>query len=143
MCGFGKYKIENCFKEIMMKKRKNSSSIPRHKRLKRLSRLQAARCWIPKYDGQNLVEGYSKHFAVDKICAVKELNLLGYKINDEYVEQLKRSLENQTRSNQRKKELREENEKINTYEDYEDMFWSDEECLKENYYDDCCDDIPF
>ena len=132
-----------------MKKRKNKSSVPRHKRLKRSSRLQAARCWIPKYNGKNLVHGYSNHFAVDKLCAVKELSLLGYKIDDEYVEQLKRSLEVQTRINQKRKELREEKLRINIYDDYEDMCWNFDEFLEEEnddaarVNDDWCEDIPF
>ena len=37
-----------------------SSKVPRDKRLKRPSRLQVARFWIPKYDGQNLVKGYRR-----------------------------------------------------------------------------------
>jgi len=131
-----------------MKKKKNSS-LPRHKRLKKESRLQAAICWIPKYDGKNLGKGYSKHFAVDKLCAVKELTLLGYKINDEYVEQLKCSIEMQIKFNRKRKELREEKLRINIYDDYEDMFWSFEEYLQEDKDDssgvneDWCDDIPF
>lgn len=115
-----------------MKKRKNRSSVPRHKRLKKSSRLQAAKIWIPKYDGQNLVKGYSKHFGVDKLCAVKELTLLGYTISDEYVKQLKRSLEEQIRINQKKNELRKEKSKFYTDEDYEDMFWEFEEWLEED-----------
>lgn len=130
-----------------MKKRNRSSGIPRHKRLKRPSRLQAARCWIPKYDGKNLVHGYSKHFAVDKLCAVKELTILGYKISDEYIEQLKRSLEVQRRIKQRSKELREGKLRIDISEDYEYMFWNFEGYLQEEYddptKDDWCDDIPF
>ena len=116
-----------------MKKQKGNSGVPRHKRLKRSMRLQAARCWIAKYDGQDLVKGYSKHFAVDKLCAVNELILLGYKIDDEYIEQLKHNLEIQKRINQKKEELRTENLMINTYEDDEDMFWNYEEFFHENY----------
>ena len=119
-----------------------SSNVPRDRRLKRPSRLQAARFWIPKYNGQNLVKGYSKHFGVDKLCAVKELTLLGYKINDEYVKQLKCSLENQIRMNQKRKELRKENSNITTYEDYSDMFWYFEESLAEKN-DELCEEMPF
>ena len=93
-----------------MKKRKNKSSGPRHKRLKKSSRLQAAKCWISKYDGENLVKGYSKHFAVDKLCAVKELRGLGYEISEEYVEQLKCSIEMQSQLNQKRRVLKEEKE---------------------------------
>jgi hypothetical protein len=133
-----------------MKKRKKTTSVPRHKRLKRSSRLQAARHWIPKYEGQNLVKGYSKHFAVDKLCAVKELTLLGYKINEEYVEQLKHNIELQIKMKQKKKELREENIRITEYEAYENMFWDTEELIQENdgesssfNVEDWDDEIPF
>ncbi|MBP1971557.1 hypothetical protein J2Z83_003708 [Virgibacillus natechei] len=71
------------------KKRKNNSSTPRHKRLKRSSRLQAARHWIPKYEGKDLVKGYSKHFAVNKFCAVKELEMLGHTFKGTYKQKLK------------------------------------------------------
>ena len=125
-----------------MKKRKNNSNVPRHKRLKRDSRLQAAKFWIPKYDGQNLVKGYSKHFGVDKLSAVKELTLLGYTISEEYVKQLKRSLEVQIRINQKRKELRKEKSKVYTDEDCEDMFWEFEEWMEEEDYD-LEEEMPF
>jgi hypothetical protein len=118
-----------------MKKRKNNSNVPRHKRLERALRLQAAKFWIPKYDRENLVKGYSKHFGVDKLCAVKELALLGYTISDEYVKQLKRSLEDQIRINQKRKELRKEKSNADIDGDYEDMFWEFEEWMeKEDDY---------
>ena len=57
--------------------------------MKRSHRLQAAKRWIHKYNGKNIVKGYSKHFAVDKICAAKELKILGQSILEEYIDQLK------------------------------------------------------
>ena len=66
---------------------------PRHKRMKRKPRLQAAKIWAAQYSGKNFVKGYSHHFAVDKLCAVKELQMIGVSIDPHYVEQLKRSLE--------------------------------------------------
>lgn len=71
------------------RKKKNKPNTPRHTRLKRSGRLQAAKHWIPKYEGENIVKGYAKHFAVDKICAVKELEMLGYTIKDTYKQELK------------------------------------------------------
>lgn len=62
---------------------------PRQKRMNRVGRLQAAKCWLPKYDGKSIVRGYSKHFGVTKICAVIELRMLGYEISDEYLDKLK------------------------------------------------------
>lgn len=62
---------------------------PRHKRLKREGRLQASRHWLPKYEGKNIIKGYSKHFGVNKICASLELRMLGYEISDDYIDKLK------------------------------------------------------
>ncbi|MDW7650357.1 MAG: hypothetical protein SCK29_00855 [Bacillota bacterium] len=59
-------------------------SIPRHKRMKRRSRLQAALHWIPKYPGKNLVRGYARHFGVNLPCAIIELEMLGHKIKQSY-----------------------------------------------------------
>jgi hypothetical protein len=109
--------------------------LPRHKRLKKSSRLQAAKDWISKYNGKNLLKGYSKHFAVDKLCAVKELSLLGYETDVKYVEELKRSIEVQVRLNQKRKELREENLRIETYEYPENMYFTFEEYFQEDNYD--------
>ena len=105
-----------------MKKQNKNFGIPRHKRLKRDSRLVAAKAWITEYDGKNLVKGYSKHFAVDKLCAVKELTLLGYKIEAEYVTQLKQSLEDQKKLIEKRKKL-----SVSIYDDYEFVFWEYED----------------
>ncbi len=62
---------------------------------------------------------------------IKEaFTLLGYTISEEYVKQLKRSLEEKIRINQKRKELRKERSKVYTDEDYEDMFWEFEEWLE-------------
>ena len=44
------------------------SKCPRHKRMNRAERLQAAKHWLPKYEGKSIVRGYSKHFGVTKIA---------------------------------------------------------------------------
>ncbi len=91
-------------------KKKKKSNIPRHKRMKRASRLQAAKIWIPKYEGKNIVRGYSKHFAVDKLCAIKELQILGIAIEPEYIKQLKITLRGNEQARQLRK-LQKEQEK--------------------------------
>lgn len=70
-------------------KKKKKSNTPRHKRLNRMTRLKAAKHWIPKYEGNHIVKGYSVHFGVDKLCAAKELKLIGVKVEEEYIKQLK------------------------------------------------------
>lgn len=72
------------------KKRKKPNT-PRHKRLKRSGRIQAAKHWIPKYDGKDLVKGYSKHFGVNKLCAVSELETIGYTFTENFKQKVKDS----------------------------------------------------
>lgn len=86
---------------------------PRHKRLKREGRLQAAKHWLPKYEGKSMVKGYSKHFGVSKISAVLELRMLGYEISEDYMEKLKADELRQ----QRLREKRKRDKEINQSED--------------------------
>lgn len=104
-------------------KRKKKSSIPRHKKLSREGRLQAGKAWIKKYEGKNIVKGYSKHFAVDLLSAVKELKLLGIEISEEYINQLKINLENIIKQRAREKELKKEKELLMKYPDSDDYFY--------------------
>jgi hypothetical protein len=69
----------------MSKKKINST--PRRKRMKRQSRLQTAKHWIPIYSGKNIVKGYQNWLGVDLLCAVQELKMLGIKLDDQYVRQ--------------------------------------------------------
>lgn len=64
---------------------------PRRTRMKRLNRLQSAKHWIPTYSGGNIVKGYKKWFAVDLLCAIKELKMLGVKLDEQYVLQALKS----------------------------------------------------
>lgn len=102
----------------MGKLKKNKTKAPRYKRLNRNGRIQAAPYWIPKYNGESLVKGYSKHFAVDKICTITELEMLGYSFSEEYKQNVKdATLKKQKEDKKRKATEREK----------EDEF-SDEEC---------------
>lgn len=92
-----------------MTAKKKNKHIPRHKRLNKKGRLQAAKFWMSAYNGSNLVSGYSKHFGVDKLCAVSELRLLGVEINDQYVKQLCVALDTQ-------RKIKEERNKIEQFE---------------------------
>lgn len=67
-------------------------SIPRHKRLSRQSRLQAAPYWIAQYPSNNILRGYCKHFGVDFECALKELIILGVRFDAESIHQWRQSL---------------------------------------------------
>ena len=74
----------------------------------RPSRLQAAAHWIPTYSGGNIVQGYKKWFAVDLVCAIKELRMLGVKLDEKYVLQVLKSLEQEILSRQKKKAKKQE-----------------------------------
>src|SRR5688500_16524447 len=70
----------------MSRKGKRKPLPPRHKRMQRPARLQAAKTWLVKYPGKNVVTGYKRHFAVDALCALAELQMLGVKLDPEYVQ---------------------------------------------------------
>ena len=92
-----------------MKKKKKSLS-PRQKRLDRERRFSAAKSWMEKYPGKNLVKGYRKHFGVSILCAAIELKMLGVEINPEYIEKLKLDEAARRKANERKKLLKAEEE---------------------------------
>ncbi len=60
---------------------------------KRENSLRYAKNWIKTYSGNNIVKGYSKKYSVNKLCAVKELRMIGVEISEEYERQLINSLE--------------------------------------------------
>ena len=60
---------------------------------KREKRFNSAKHWIKAYSGNNLVKGYSKKYSVDKLCAVKELRMIGVDISEEYEKKLTNSME--------------------------------------------------
>jgi len=60
---------------------------------KREYRLRSAKSWIQTYSENNVVKGYSKKYSVDKLCAVKELRMIGVEISEEYERQLINSIE--------------------------------------------------
>jgi hypothetical protein len=41
------------------------------------SRLAKGKAFIASYNGKHIITGYSRRFKVDKICAIKELKILG------------------------------------------------------------------
>jgi hypothetical protein len=104
-------------------KRKKTSSVPRYKKFSKEQRINAAKSWIEKYNGKNLVKGYNKHFAVDLLCAVKELEILGIKIEPEYIEQLKQQKQAQENKRIKEKKLKEELELFEKYPDSDDNFY--------------------
>ncbi len=97
---------------------------PRKKRMKREARLQSVKTtdWIVKYSGENIVRGYSKGFGVDLLCAIKELRLLGVKVNEEYENQVKTSLAGLVKGRERKKAEGKQREIEEMYSDSDNTF---------------------
>jgi len=58
---------------------------------KRQSRLTRAQAWLPLYKGAHIVRAYRKKFNVDAVCAVRELQEIGYEFKPGYVENLLKS----------------------------------------------------
>ena len=81
-----------------------NNQTPRRKRSSRQSRLAMASQWISNYQGNNIIKGYSTYFGVDKLCAIKELQMLGVKISEERKKQIVDAHEAMTELRKKKKE---------------------------------------
>ena len=57
----------------------------RVKRMNRAKRIASARSWLPNYTGKNILRGYCKHFGVDWRCAAVELEMLGVRLDAQYL----------------------------------------------------------
>ena len=62
--------------------------------MKREARIQSVKAtrWVERYAGNNIIKGYSKWFAVDPLCAIIELRMLGVAIAKAHEDQSKASL---------------------------------------------------
>jgi len=81
---------------------------PRRKRYNKKQRLQLAKKWIPTYEGKNLERGYKKWFGVDFICALTELEMLGYEVDPKYKEQILKQEEAKRKVAKERKKRKEE-----------------------------------
>ena len=89
---------------------KNKKHCKKKRRIirKRTDRLASARVWIEKYEGKNIVRGYSKKYQVDLLCSVVELELMGYEVDPTYKKQLEQSKAELQRQRELKKMKNEE-----------------------------------
>ena len=55
---------------------------------KKESRIARARLWLANYNGTKVVRAYRKKFGVDTVCAVRELQEIGYGFKPGYVDNL-------------------------------------------------------
>ena len=78
------------------------------KTLHKNKRLKSAVEWVKTYSGQKIVHGYCKRYGVDKLCAVKELRLIGIAISEEYENQLQQSIEALKNQRQLRKDRKEQ-----------------------------------
>ncbi len=75
------------------RKKKKKSLPPRTKRMNRQRKLQSAKLWLESYKGKQPVHAYRRRYGVDLLCAIAELKKLGLKIDPQYEEAVKRSVE--------------------------------------------------
>lgn len=86
------------------KRNKKRGLPPRCKRMNRSARLQSALSWLKKYDGDNILRGYCKHFAVDWRCAAIELRQLGVTIDEQYLSRRAKSEQQLATARQKQRE---------------------------------------
>ncbi|MED4224418.1 hypothetical protein [Neobacillus cucumis] len=102
----------------MAKQKHNSNNTPKRKRYNQKNRLQNAKKWIEQYDGKNLTKGYSKWFGVDLVCAITELEMMGYKFKQSYKDQVKKTLECRQKQMEKRKQ-----EKEQVKDEWDNMFY--------------------
>lgn len=89
----------------MSRKRKKKRVLPpRSKRMNRSRRLRSASSWLKEYNGNNILRGYCKHFAVDRRCAAIELRQLTVTIDEQYLQRRAESDRQLVLNRQRRKE---------------------------------------
>lgn len=71
--------------------------------MRRIDRLRVGRKWIAAYTGKSVVRGYCRHFGVDLVCAVRELQLLGVKLDPQRVQNMLASHEGNLEARRRRK----------------------------------------
>ncbi len=82
------------------------SRVMRRRGMKREQRLQAAREWISKYTGKDIVRGYRRWFGVDKVCALLELKMCGLPISEERIEAARKDRERLSIERREQREVR-------------------------------------
>lgn len=95
---------------------------PRRKRMKRSARLQSAKNWLLTYSGKDPVRGYAKWYAIDPICAIIELRLLGIPIPEKRWEQALKTQETKTAANQKQKKRKQQEEIDSSLIESDDTF---------------------
>lgn len=97
---------------------------PRRKRMTREGRLQSAKAtrWLDHYQGQNIIKSYGKWFAVDPLCALIELPMLGVRIPEEREKQIEASINARAAERKRRVKSAAETAFKELYADSDDTF---------------------
>ena len=78
-------------------KRRNAKKAAKGKQMKKNMpqniRLDKAKTWLETYSGDNILKAYRKKFAVDRLDAIKELQILGMEFSDDVVQKEKQAVE--------------------------------------------------
>ena len=91
--------------------------------LTREKRLPRAKRWIAQYSGTHIVKAYKKRFAVDQLCAMTELQMLGVDLDPGYVERATAAEMIRRAQLADKKRERKEQEWLATHTDQDDRFF--------------------
>ncbi len=84
---------------------------------KKESRLARAKVWIKNYEGTKVVRAYRKKYDVSAVCAVREIQEIGYKLEPGYVDNLIKSVKGRCKSIKNKKKEKKVPEEFNTHQD--------------------------
>lgn len=82
--------------------------VPKRKRSARARRLALAAEWLKKKNGKQIIHKYAKYFAVDKPCAIKELQMLGVELTEEYKKKVMNGYNRMLEHRRKRKEAPEE-----------------------------------
>lgn len=88
------------------KKKKKLKGKAAKRRMPQAERLEKARKWLSAYEGQNVLKDYRKKFAVDRMKALTELQLLGLSFTPEQIEKERQAVQAHLKQEQAKKAKR-------------------------------------
>ena len=95
-----------------------------NKTQRREERLRKARQWIVTYTGspKKIVKHYRERFHLDTECALRDLQAIGVKFTQEYLDAVRQSEAARLAERRRKREQQLLNHLVETYEDSDDWF---------------------
>lgn len=104
--------------------KKNNDKGPRRKRMRRKARLGSARDteWVTKYQGKNIIKGYSNWYGVDLVTAIVELRMLGVPIDNAREAEVRASIESRSEARKRHHEALARKRLDEHYSDSDDTF---------------------